>query len=232
MRFKLDIDVSPHPWLKRAAAVVLVPVSIVALAGVVSADPPAKFHDGDTLTAARLNDAISSIDARLARAEALVPAGTVIAYSGAATPAGWLPCDGVELDSSKHEYRALYKAIGVSFGGSATSGMFNLPDLRGRFLRGVDQQSGHDPEAAARSASNPGGNDGDNVGSVQASAVGPHTHSNHATGLDYNVLVDFGNGEYASSVEWVTAESAINAGAGSASETRPVNVSVNWIIKL
>ena len=48
----------------------------------------------------------------------------------------WLPCDGRELDIGL--YSALFAAIGIAWGGDVKKGKFNLPDLQGYFLRGVD----------------------------------------------------------------------------------------------
>jgi len=61
-----------------------------------------------------------------------VPPGTVIAYAGSNIPVGYLPCDGRTLNIS--DYPELYSAIGLTYGGDASS--FRLPDFRGMFLRG------------------------------------------------------------------------------------------------
>ena len=81
-------------------------------------------------------------------------------------------------------------AIGKAWG-SATTFTFTVPDLRGRFLRGVDGGAGNDPDRNSRGAINPGGNTGDNVGSLQGdgrrgfsgtfsgttASAGSHTHT-------------------------------------------------------
>jgi microcystin-dependent protein len=64
----------------------------------------------------------------------LVPAGTIHAYGGSTAPSGYLVCDGAVLDRAT--YPALFAAIGTNFG-SPSGTTFNLPDLRGQFLRGV-----------------------------------------------------------------------------------------------
>jgi microcystin-dependent protein len=54
------------------------------------------------------------------------PPGSIIAWSGAEIPAGWLECDG-----SSHRrvaFSDLYAVIGTTFGG--TTSTFNVPDMR------------------------------------------------------------------------------------------------------
>ena len=73
-----------------------------------------------------------------ARAEPLV--GEVVLYAGANCPAGWLQADGTVL--KQVNYPELYAAIGTthcaSVGGCSNPGDFALPNLKGRFPRGVN----------------------------------------------------------------------------------------------
>ena len=80
----------------------------------------------------------------------LFPAGMVSPFAGPveAIPSGWLLCDGSEV--SRTEFANLYNAIGVCWGIGDGSTTFNLPDLRGMFLRGVSGDSGNDEDAGAR----------------------------------------------------------------------------------
>jgi microcystin-dependent protein len=87
---------------------------------------------------------------------------------------GWMLCDGRPLKET--EYQMLFDLIGRSHGagyenngsGRHADGMqFNLPDYRGRFLRGVSRDSGRDEEASDRPRMNNEGNEGNLVGSVQ-----------------------------------------------------------------
>jgi microcystin-dependent protein len=55
-------------------------------------------------------------------------------------PTGYLEADGSSLDTTT--YADLFAVIGYTFGGSGSS--FNLPDLRGQFLRGFDNGKGLD----------------------------------------------------------------------------------------
>lgn len=88
--------------------------------------------------------AVSSAESARSSAvsEAKVPAGCVMAFAGGGTaPSGWFICDGHEV--SRVAYPALFAAIGVTYGSGDGSTTFNLPDFRGRFLRGyLGQLSG------------------------------------------------------------------------------------------
>lgn len=67
----------------------------------------------------------------------LIPAGTIIMSACVTEPAGWLDCNGRQLNT--FVYADLFLAIGYSFGGSDAS--FNLPDMRGRVGVGLGQGS-------------------------------------------------------------------------------------------
>lgn len=71
-----------------------------------------------------------------------MPVGSVI-YSAASTaPAGFLVCNGSAV--SRTTYASLFAAIGTTYGVGDGSTTFNLPDLRGEFIRGWDGGRGVD----------------------------------------------------------------------------------------
>jgi hypothetical protein len=181
----------------------------------------------------------------------------VIAYSApitntASVPTGWLLCDGSSV--SQTTYAALYAAIGNTYG-SATSGNFLLPDYRGYFLRGLDRGVGRDPDANARTASIAGANSGDNVGSAQTGAIQSHSHGiadpghihgpgNSGPGPANFVGDGCGSGAWRTSMPgtttgWLFCETTTTSTAYTGisvdnfgwSETRPLNIAVNYLIK-
>ena len=178
----------------------------------------------------------------------LTPAGTIVAFGGTIPPAGWLLCDGGSYPNAT--YLALSNVIGSNFGGSGTS--FNVPDLRGRFLRGADGSvannvgvtANNDPDHGTRTAMNTNGQTGNNVGSVETDAFQGHYHSNLSIGVG-NGQVGVGvtslyygspsNGFGNSTLGTATIMSPVTDGANGAprttSETRPKNAYVNYIIK-
>ena len=106
--------------------------------------------------------------------ETLVPPGTVIAFAGEQMPPGWLLCDGSAVSRDAH--KALFDAIGTANGAGDGATTFNVPDYRGRFLRGVDHECGRDPDCSSRSAMTEGGKAGARVGSVQEDELRKHEH--------------------------------------------------------
>jgi microcystin-dependent protein len=178
------------------------------------------FSDGETLTASKLNANFTSIKAALSSFKTALDAttGTISAYGGNTAPTGWLLCDGTAV--SQTTYADLFAVIGCNFG--CSGGNFNLPDLRGRFLRGRDGGALRDPDSGTRTAMSTGGNTADNVGSVQVDELKSHTHSaNWAPGT---------GGANGSPLDLLrNSISSTNATGGN--ETRPVNAYVNWIVK-
>lgn len=63
----------------------------------------------------------------------LAPPGGVMAYAGAAAPAGWLLCDGALL--LRAQYPELFQAIGTAYNvGGELATEFRLPNLKGRVV--------------------------------------------------------------------------------------------------
>ncbi|MBL8912694.1 MAG: tail fiber protein [Archangium sp.] len=160
----------------------------------------------------------------------VVPPGVVSAFAGTVPPVGWLLCDGRAVD--RGTYAALFGAIGTSSGVGNGTTTFNLPDYRGRFLRGVDNGAGRDVDSATRIADN-GGNAGSQVGSAQPDELRSHQHplmilSGSSTGGGaYNVNANGTNWQLNGSL---FPFGGIAAGVGGV-ETRPTNVYVNFIVK-
>lgn len=191
------------------------------------------FPDG-AVTVAKLAAAVAA---------ALVPAGSILPFGGTSAPTGYLLCDGTSY--LRADYAGLYTAIGNAYG-TADSTHFNVPDLRGQFIRGVDGSASLDPDKAGRTASNTGGNTGNNVGSKQASAMLQHKHNISVVQFTAGSLsTSGGSGFGAISIGATAVNTANTAGnsatsndglgaiqnAGTSTETRPTNVYVNFIIK-
>lgn len=163
----------------------------------------------------------------------LGPRGAITAFAGTVIPEGWLLCDGTAI--SREEYAALFTVIGTAWGAGNGSTSFNVPDLRGYFLRGRDAGIGRDPNSASRTAMNAGGNAADQIGSIQSDSFQGHRHSitlGQAVDISNSGGQDRNPGDR--EVETVTIGDPTTGGHGAvrvSTETRPVNAYVNFIIK-
>ena len=149
------------------------------------------------------------------------PVGSVQYFASSTAPTGWLVADGSAV--SRTTYSALFIVIGTTYGSGDGSTTFNLPDLRGQFVRGWDDNRGIDTGRA--------------FGSNQCSAFGSHCH----------IIEVFAGG--AGRPEWICAITTSNLGAGypdavgtpqysagytsttGTTETRPTNVAMLPCIK-
>jgi len=86
------------------------------------------IKDG-SVTAAKLDSAAVSV---------LMPTATVLPYAGSTAPTGYLVCAGQSVLVA--DYADLHTVIAYTYGGSGLS--FNLPDLRGRVIAGLDNMGG------------------------------------------------------------------------------------------
>ena len=78
------------------------------------------------------------------------PTGAITAFAADTAPSGWLECDGSAV--SRTTYAGLFAVIGTTFGVGDASTTFNLPDLRGEFIRGWDNFRGVDNERSFASS--------------------------------------------------------------------------------
>ncbi len=218
------------PYAFQAQTVVTVDAATITSGTVPDARLSTNLQDlaDGSLTGSKVGSGISASnittgtlpDARLST-NATIPVGTIVSYIGTTAPSGWLLCDGSSYPRAT--YPVLSTVIASSFGGSGSD--FFVPDLRGRFLRGVDGIAGRDPDKASRTASNSGGQTGNNVGSLQADELKAHDHTiqltNSAGGFGGSLLGPVGG----------STGPIISTNLTIGNETRPKNVYVNFIIK-
>ena len=166
-----------------------------------------------------------------------LPPATIHAFAGTSAPEGWAMCDGSEV--SRTDNAALFAAIGETYGVGDGSTTFNLPDMRGEFLRGLDNMGtaagarGKDVDGTART-----------VGQAQSHAFGSHNHQVYGTSVansDGSVQTtqrarslggqntNLGGYGYRNTFGVSGAQIVQNTGG---TETRPANMAINYIIKL
>lgn len=224
--------------LRRGFAVGLglaVAVATSSLVGVAVSGTWNSFNAGDLVSATEINANFASLKSAVEKADE-IPAGSIMPYAGSTVPADWLPCDGSAV--SRADYAELFTAIGTTYGAGDGSTTFNLPDLRGEFLRGLDEGAGVDT--------------GRGLGSNQSDAMHSHTHtdaghSHPAWGHRISGVTGFGE---VTLQAWDTIKTQYynqgiltgfanlgtpaDSGSGApnlAAETRPRNVALKFIIK-
>jgi microcystin-dependent protein len=138
---------------------------------------------------------------------AFVPAGAVAYFAMNTAPSGYLKANGAAI--SRSTYATLFAAIGTTFGNGDGSTTFNLPDLRGEFIRGWDDSRGVDSGRA--------------FGSAQTDDLKSHTHT---YGL---ALLVVGAGTGGSVQRAISGSSTTNSTGGT--ETRPRNIALLACIK-
>ena len=176
---------------------------------------------------------------------AATPSGSVIAYAGSAAPSGWLLCSGAAV--SRSTYAALFAIVGTTYGTGDGSTTFNLPDLRGRAVAGVDNMGG---TAANRITSGGSGI----VGTTLGAAGGLQTHTLATTEIpahQHLIIAATGSGsltnttyvrdtaDYSNNYNYNLAGSTVAAttgltsatgGGGAHNNTQPTMM-LNYIIK-
>jgi phage-related tail fiber protein len=94
-----------------------------------------------------------------------VPTGSVHMMATTTAPSGYLKCNGAAV--SRTTYSDLFDTIGTTHGAGDGSSTFNVPDLRGEFVRGWDDSRGVDS--------------GRSFGSSQSDQNAQHNHTATAT---------------------------------------------------
>lgn len=165
-----------------------------------------------------------------------MPVGVVLAFAGVLgagslplEASGWMPCDGRALD--KDEFDELFGVIGYTYSTTAGGQTFQIPNLQGVFVRGVDPSGDVDRDLAQRKSVS--GQSYAGVGSIQASALQLHKHrlsAASATAAQSQVGEEAGTilVETTTDIVPYDTQSPLNT---SEYETRPINVALNFIIR-
>ena len=182
-----------------------------------------------------------------------VPSGAVFCLAVSAVPADYLECNGAAV--SRTTYAALFAVISTTYGAGNGSSTFNLPDLRGEFVRGWDNGRGVD---SGRSIANSQGSQfaqhNHGVGSLDianksltgtatdisetfqegstsgifgkgANGTGPLTPSSADTSVTGTLTIN------ASHDHSISGSTANRGGDTAPNENRPRNIAMMYIIK-
>lgn len=191
----------------------------------------------------------SLLTGAIAGAGSVIP-GEIKMWPGPTAPTGYRICDGTALLIATYPTMAANIYVGNTLNATAlwgyrctnpadatntrsTAGTYIVvPDLRGEFVRGLDNGRGID---AARA-----------LASLQAQAIQTHNHSVNdpghfhnwgntaqAQGLAVGTTGSFSQGGTPpGELNTASATTGISIGSTGSAETRPRNVSINYIIKL
>ena len=116
--------------------------------------------------------------------ERLTQAGFLQPYAGSTAPSGWLLCYGQAV--SRTLYPILFTVIGTTYGSGDGSTTFNVPDLRGRTVAGLDNMGGTDANRLTTTytpnRNTLGGGAGEEAHTLVVAELPPHDHTMHGQG--------------------------------------------------
>lgn len=171
-----------------------------------------------------------------------IPTGTILTFGATNPPSGFLECNGSAI--SRSTYASLFSILSTTHGAGDGSSTFNLPDLRGQFVRGWDNSAGVDASRA--------------FGSSQTDQNKNHTHTTDSQSLTGSVSHLSGSlannpGSASGIITKLSPASAIGArssgsanasgisidathshtisSSGGGTEARPKNIALMYIIK-
>jgi microcystin-dependent protein len=162
-----------------------------------------------------------------------VPSGAVMCFAMNTAPSGWLECNGSAI--SRTTYAALFSSIGTTFGVGNGTTTFNIPDLRGYFVRGWANGGSVDS--------------GRSFGSTQQDALQnitgsidlqtPGTNKMRTSGgagalasKETSSVFNDGASGQSTSTTGITFNASSSSGVRTSTETRPVNVALMYCIKI
>ena len=166
------------------------------------------FTANEIVTPANLN-ALGVPTVTLTSGE-VIPPGAIMPFAMNSAPSGWLAADGAAV--SRTTYATLFAAIGALYGAGNGSTTFNLPDLRGYFVRG--------------SGTNADGTSSGSFGLKQADGFKSHTHTENSAGSHAHTGSTYAAGSHTHTISgWTTDDGggAYVAGSPTSGTTRNIS---------
>ena len=165
--------------------------------------------------------------------------GAILPFAMSSAPSGWLVANGAAV--SRTTYAALFAAIGTTYGAGTGGTTFNLPDLRGYFVRGSGTNS--DGIAAGTFGAKQADDFQSHTHTGSAASAGAHTHAYTRTDGAGDTSQGLTNaGGFSNAEKGVNQSSQNTSSAGAhthtltinatgTTETRPANIAMLYCIK-
>ncbi|KTT25136.1 phage tail protein [Pseudomonas rhizoryzae] len=163
-----------------------------------------------------------------------VPAGTVVYFAGTTAPTGWFKANGAAI--SRTAYAELFAALGTFHGAGDGFTTFNLPDLRGEFIRSLDDGRGVDKGRGLGTAQGSQNQEHSHAGRTATAGAHSHSYMNTDTFETSTSGLSGGNNftdrdSYYSTSTNGDHSHALTIDPSGGSEARPRNVALLAIIK-
>lgn len=187
---------------------------------------PVALTGGEIIAGNIYNISYDGTEFQLLNPVSAEPTGSVIAFAASTAPTGYIECNGSAI--SRTTFSGLFNIIGTTFGSGDGSTTFNIPDLRGYFVRGWADTGSVDSGRA--------------FGSTQTGDVAPHSHTindpTHSHAIVPTALTAGGSGGTVGGSQLFNGVTDTQASAtgitinnSTGTETRPVNVALMYCIK-
>lgn len=157
-----------------------------------------------------------------------VPVGTVLAFAGSTAPNNFLLCYGQAV--SRATYANLFNLLGTNYGAGDGSTTFNIPDLRGRVIAGLDNLGGSSANVITDTdADTLGGVHGSETHTLTESEMPAHTHAFGGTVKLKDASSADSGFSSASSAQNATA--TLSAGGGTSHNNVQPTIFMSYIIR-
>ena len=159
------------------------------------------------LSASKLTGALPAIDGASLTGIEGTATGTILSWSTASIPSGFLECDGTAV--SRSTYSALFTAIGTTYGSGDGSSTFTLPNMQDNVPVGKSNNKSLASTGGANTVTSTGNVAGSTANaSLSTAQLASHNHS--LSGMSNVYSYSSGN-----SVHLGTPQSARNTNVGS-----------------
>ena len=163
-------------------------------------------------------------ESSISTAPITLPSGLIMPFAGQSAPEGWLLCYGQEV--SRDTYSDLFEIIAETYGSGDGSTTFNLPDLRGRMLLGIDNMGGESANRVENEQADLlGGNGGEENHQLTIDELASHNHSG-------SMSVAGGGGSHSGSgANHGNSNNTSESGGNQPHNNMPPFITINYIIK-